>query len=47
MEMFLLLNGYELIANTNEQEQIILNLAAGKLSKEIFTDWVQKHIFVR
>ncbi|MBP6665438.1 MAG: type II toxin-antitoxin system death-on-curing family toxin, partial [Chitinophagales bacterium] len=34
MEMFLLLNGYELIANTNEQEQIILNLAAGKLSKE-------------
>ena len=43
METFLLLNGHELYADILEQEQIILDLAAGKLSREQFANWVAQH----
>ena len=43
METFLLLNGHELSADILEQEQIILDLAAGKLSREQFVNWVTEH----
>lgn len=33
MEVFLVLNGYEINASADEQESIILNLAAGKLER--------------
>lgn len=44
MEVFLLLNGYELHASIDEQEQIILRLASGKLERDAFTEWVNSHI---
>ncbi|MCL4531193.1 MAG: type II toxin-antitoxin system death-on-curing family toxin [Chloroflexi bacterium] len=44
MEVFLVLNGYEINAPADEQESIILNLAAGKLEREDFTEWIRKHI---
>jgi death-on-curing protein len=44
MEIYLVMNGYELDARVNDQEQIILSLAAGKLSREEFKTWVQSHI---
>ena len=44
MEVFLVLNGYEIDASADEQEAIILNLAAGKLDREKFTDWLRQHI---
>lgn len=44
MEVFLVLNGYEINASAEEQESIILNLAAGKLDREKFTDWLRQHI---
>src|SRR5205807_4305106 len=44
METFLILNGWELAAGVDEQEQVILALAAGTLKREEFTAWVQAHL---
>ena len=44
LEVTLILNGFELAAPVDEQEQIMLALAAGSLSREEFTIWVQQHI---
>lgn len=43
MEVFLSLNGYEFHASDDEQEHLVLNLAAGQLSRDIFSDWVTQH----
>jgi len=43
METFLMLNGAEVDANVDEQERIILNLAAGHVSREDFTSWLRDH----
>jgi death-on-curing protein len=47
METLLVLNGYELHAPVDEQEKIILDLAAGVLTRDSFNAWVQSHIVVR
>ncbi len=39
-EIFLLLNGYEINKSINEQEQIILQVASGTLSRTAFSEWV-------
>ncbi len=44
METFLILNGCEIEATVAEQEQIILDLAAGKLTREPFTNWLKDHV---
>lgn len=44
METFLVLNRWELLAGVDEQERIILELAAGTLKREEFTAWVQSHL---
>ena len=44
METFLVLNGYQIDANVDEQEKIVLNLAAGKLERQEFTEWLNKFI---
>ena len=44
MEVFLLLNGYELAADVDEQEQLILDLAAGRLEREALTGWIETHL---
>ncbi len=44
VEVFLVLNGYELLATVDEQEQFMLNLAAGKLTREQFAEWIEKHL---
>jgi death-on-curing protein len=44
METFLVLNGHELDAPVDEQEQIILQVAAGTLKRERFTEWVRSHV---
>lgn len=41
MEMFLLLNGHELTAGVDEQERVIIRLAAGELSREELAGWVR------
>ena len=44
METFLVLNGYEIDATVDEQEQIILQVAAGSMTREAFTEWLRQHI---
>lgn len=43
MEMFLLLNGARLVADVDEQERLILDLAAGSLSREALEAWIRSH----
>lgn len=43
MEVFLVLNGFEISATVDEQEATILQLAAGALGREQFTEWVRTH----
>jgi len=44
MEVFLLLNGYEIDASVDEQETIIIAVASGKLSRIQLSEWIRKHI---
>ncbi len=44
METFLVLNGKEITADVNEQERIILNLAAGKTDQDEFVQWLKNSI---
>ncbi|NET29702.1 type II toxin-antitoxin system death-on-curing family toxin [Okeania sp. SIO1I7] len=44
MEVFLILNGLEINASVDEQEQVILAVASGELNREAFTQWLQAHI---
>ncbi len=44
MEAFLVLNGYKINADIDEQVEIILSVASGKLGRSGFTDWLAGHI---
>jgi death-on-curing protein len=44
LETFLVLNAYELAADVDEAERAMLALAAGELSREQFTAWVDRHL---
>ena len=44
MEVFLMVNGQGLRASVDAQEHIMLDLAAGQLSRDAFLEWVQLHI---
>lgn len=43
METFLILNGYEIQASVDEQEEVILKVAAGKMSRVEFVTWLHAH----
>ena len=43
METFLLLNGMEINASIDEQEQIILEVTSGKLGRDAFVEWLRLH----
>ena len=47
METLLVLNGYEMDAGSQEQEQVIIAVAAGQMGREDFTRWVQAHVKAR
>jgi death-on-curing protein len=44
METFLVLNGYELSAEVDDAERIMLRLAAGELTREDLLAWVTAHV---
>jgi death-on-curing protein len=44
MEIVLLQNGYEIFADIRDQESVVLALAAGELSLEAFTNWVEQNV---
>lgn len=41
-EVFLILNGMEISATVDEQEQIILAVASGRIEREEFVEWLEK-----
>jgi death on curing protein len=45
MATFLLLNGSKVVASVDDQERTILNVAAGILGREEFTNWLKAHTF--
>lgn len=47
MEIFLVLNGFEINASVDEQERIILQLAGSELDRDEFTKWLSAHIAER
>lgn len=47
METFLLLNGFEIAAPTDEQVHIVLSVASGKLDRAPFTSWLSRHVIRR
>lgn len=44
METFLVLNGHEIHADVDEQEQVILRIAAGEMKQSEFTKWIKAMI---
>ncbi|MEH2361943.1 type II toxin-antitoxin system death-on-curing family toxin [Nostoc sp.] len=44
MEVFLVLNGFEINAALDEQEQVILQVASGELGRDKFTEWLRNQI---
>ena len=43
MEVFLLLNGWELVGTVDEQERLMLDLADGQITREQLTAWLEQH----
>ena len=44
METFLVLNGYELVADVDDAEKLILALAAGELTRERLLEWIASNM---
>ena len=44
IEVFLLLNGYELQADVDEQERVILQVAANEMDRDSFTAWLRTRV---
>lgn len=44
MELFLVLNGYEIDATVVEQVAIILQVASSEMERERFTSWLRAHV---
>lgn len=44
METFLVLNGAEIESSVEDQERLILDLAAGRLGRDQLTDWLRQHL---
>lgn len=47
METYLLLNGREIAAGVDEQVEIILSIASGKMDREAFATWLKRHVAER
>ena len=46
METFLVLNGYEVQADPKEQEEVILKVATGEMSRSEFVMWLRAHVLI-
>ena len=44
METFLILNGTEIDAPVDDQERLILDLAAGRIGRSHLVDWLRQHV---
>jgi len=41
MEVMLLLNGHEIVGSVDEQEEVILSVASGTMSRDKFMSWTE------
>jgi len=44
MASFLVVNDHTISASLDEQVEVILSVASGKLDRKGFTEWLSKHI---
>ena len=44
MLLFLDLNGYNFVDELDEQERVILAVAASEMERDEFTEWVTAHV---
>ena len=44
MNVFLVLHGYDIDADVDEQEEVILGVAAGEWTRERFTEWLRDEL---
>jgi death-on-curing protein len=44
LEVFLVLNGHEIAAPVEEQEQVFLSLAAGTMTRDELVAWLERHV---
>ena len=44
METFLVLNGHEIKAAVDDQQTVLLQVAAGEMKREAFLVWLREHI---
>lgn len=47
MATFLVLNGLDISASVDEQEQIVLALASSELERSQFVEWLKQHVIAR
>jgi len=47
VEVFLVLNGYEIDAVADEQEKVMLQVASGSMGREDYTEWLRLHLAER
>jgi len=47
IEVFLVLNGYEIRAPVDEQEQVVLTVASGGMSRTELSEWLERRIVQR
>ena len=43
IETFLVLNGMEISAPVDDQERVVLAVAAGEMKREAFAEWLKQH----
>lgn len=44
MEVFFVMNQYEIIADISEQEDLILKVASGEINRGEFTQWIRERL---
>jgi len=47
IELFLVLNGFEIRSSVDEQERIILQVASGEIERDTFTLWLRDHVVAK
>ena len=47
MEIFLVLNGFEIQASVDEQERVILEVASGEMDRTVFSAWLRAHVVAK
>jgi death-on-curing protein len=43
MEVFLMLNGFEIRASVDDSERLMLGMASGQVAREQLAEWLRKH----